>query len=108
MAASVTDANFKSEVEDFDGVTLVDFWAEWCGPCKIIAPTIDKISKDYSSNGKVKVAKLDVDNNPETAQRFNVMSIPTLLLFKDGQPVKQFVGVRPEPELRDAIDEAVA
>ena len=86
----LTDKNFKEQVLESEKVVLVDFWAEWCGPCKIIAPTIEKISNDYE--GKIKVGKLDVDSNPSTSSGFGIRSIPTLLLFKGGVPIDQIVG----------------
>lgn len=84
----VTDADFDSKVES--GVQLVDFWATWCGPCKMIAPVLEELAADYE--GKVDILKLDVDENPSTAAKYEVMSIPTLIVFKDGQPVDKVVG----------------
>jgi thioredoxin 1 len=86
----VTDATFASEVEQFNGLSLVDFWAAWCGPCKAIAPVVDELAEQYA--GKIKVAKLDTDLNQQTAVRFNVRSIPTILFFKNGKPVDSVVG----------------
>ncbi len=85
---NLTDADFDSQVAS--GLTLVDFWAEWCGPCRQVAPTIEKLAEEYS--GQVTVAKVDVDANQQTAMKFRVMSIPTVILFKDGQPVELMVG----------------
>ncbi|MBU8267081.1 thioredoxin, partial [Staphylococcus aureus] len=84
----VTDADFDSKVES--GVQLVDFWATWCGPCKMIAPVLEELAADYE--GKADILKLDVDENPSTAAKYEVMSIPTLIVFKDGQPVDKVVG----------------
>ena len=94
----VTDDNFEQEVEKHDGLTVVDFWATWCGPCRMIAPVLDQLAVEYKD--KVKVTKLDVDANIKTATRFNVRSIPMLLFFKDGKVVDQIVGAVP----RQAIE----
>ncbi|MBI1809254.1 MAG: thioredoxin [Gemmatimonadetes bacterium] len=93
----VTDADFAAKVEQGAGVTVVDFWATWCGPCRMIAPILDQLSDEYA--GKVHVAKLDVDNNQATSMRFNVRSIPTLLFFKDGKVVDQVIGAVPKASL---------
>ncbi len=100
---TVTDENFDKEVLQSDIPVLVDFWAEWCGPCKVVGPTIEALAYDY--RGKVKVAKLDVDSSPETAGRFGVRSIPTLMVFKDGAVRETTVGVRPKGQLADLIDQ---
>ena len=94
---AVTDNDFEQQVEQQDGLTVVDFWAEWCGPCRMIAPVLDQLAAEYQ--GKVKVTKLDVDANIKTATRFNVRSIPTLLFFKDGKLVDQVVGALPKAQL---------
>jgi thioredoxin 1 len=101
MAAEITDSNFKDTVAS--GVTLVDFWAPWCGPCQQQGPIVDKLADEYE--GKATVAKLNVDENQNTAAEFGVMSIPTLLLFKDGEKVKQFVGLQSQQNLKAALDE---
>ncbi len=104
MASYVTgtDANFEDEVLNTDQPVLVDFWATWCGPCRTIAPTIEKLAADYE--GRAKIVKLDVDNNPQTAMKYGIRSIPSLLFFKDGRPVDQMVGVVPERVLADKLD----
>lgn len=96
------DSNFKSEVVDSSSPVLVDFWASWCGPCKMVAPVIEEISKEYKD--KVKVAKLNVEEAQSTATNFGIMSIPTLMLFKNGKVVKQIVGAVSKSELKSAID----
>ena len=95
--SAVTDADFESEIEKHQGLAVVDFWAEWCGPCRIIAPIVDQLAAEYQ--GKVKVTKLDVDTNVRTASRFNVRSIPTLLFFKNGKVVDQMVGAQPKSNI---------
>lgn len=100
MAIEITDRNFDETIKS--GVTLVDFWAAWCGPCQMQAPIIDRLAKAYE--GRVKICKMNVDENGTTAARFGVMSIPTLIIFKDGQKVQQFVGVQSEDHLKTAID----
>ena len=94
-AVEVKDDNFAAEIEAYQGLAVVDFWATWCAPCRMIAPIIEQLATDYA--GKVKVAKLDVDNNQRTAAKFNVRSIPTILFFKDGKLVDQVVGAVPRP-----------
>jgi thioredoxin 1 len=93
-AMEVTDSNFEQEIEKHDGVAVVDFWATWCGPCRAIAPMLDKLASEYK--GKVKVTKLDVDANQRTAMKFNVRSIPMVLFFKGGKVVDQVVGAIPK------------
>jgi len=101
-----TDQNFDAEVLKSEMVTVVDFWAPWCGPCKIVSPTIDELAKDYE--GKVKVGKLNVDDNVQIAGTYGVMSIPSILIFKNGQPVKTMVGAQGKDNYKKAIDEALA
>ncbi len=98
---TLTDTNFNEEVKGSSEPVLVDFWAEWCGPCKMIAPILEEIATEQS--GKIKVAKLNVDDAPATAQQFQVMSIPTLILFKDGEVQKRVVGARGKGQLLEEI-----
>jgi len=101
----ITDANFGSEIESSEGLSLVDFWAEWCGPCRLVGPVVEALAADYSD--RVKVGKLDVDANPETAMRFNVRSIPSILFFKDGELVDTVVGALPKAALEAKLLEHV-
>ena len=102
----VSDADFEAEVLNATGPVVVDFWAEWCGPCRMIAPILEQLSSEYE--GKVKVTKLDVDANIKTGSRFNVRSIPTLLFFKDGKLVDQVIGAVPKAQLAAKFDQHAA
>jgi thioredoxin 2 len=103
---TVTDATFASEVEGSPVPVLLDMWAAWCGPCKMIAPVVEEVAREMA--GRVRVAKLDVDENPATAARFGVRSIPTLLVLKGGQEVDRIVGVQPKAEIVRRLERAMA
>ena len=100
--AEFTDANFQADVLNSNEPVLVDFWAPWCGPCRMIAPLVEELASEYA--GSVKVGKINIDDSPQMAQKFSVNSIPTLMVFKGGQPVETFVGVQPKNRLQRALD----
>ncbi|MFC2013388.1 thioredoxin [Chloroflexota bacterium] len=102
---TIDDSNFDQTVLQSDKPVLVDFWAPWCRPCQMIAPILDELAKDYS--GKISITRMDVDQNPKTAAKYNIMSIPTLLLFKNGEPISHLVGLRPKEEMKRSMDEAL-
>lgn len=102
MAQDITDATFDAEVLKSSIPVLVDFWAPWCGPCIAMGPVIEEIAKEYE--GKAKIVKLNVDENMEISGKFNVMSIPTFILFKNGEPVDTFVGAKPKEDVTAKID----
>jgi len=102
MAKAITDATFEAETKE--GLVLVDFWATWCGPCRMQAPILEKLSEELSED-ELKILKMDVDENPNTAREFGIMSIPTLLFKKDGQVVKQVAGVHTKDQLKAIIAE---
>ena len=103
---TLTDTNFKAEVVDSDVPVLVDFWASWCSPCKMIAPIVEELAGEYE--GRVKVAKLDIDANPVVPGQFGVMSIPTLLLFRGGKAEKRIVGYQPKARIKAELDAVLA
>ena len=102
---AVTDADFEAEIEKHDGLALVDFWATWCGPCRMVGPIVDQLAVEYA--GKAKVAKMDVDTNIRTSTRYNVRSIPTILFFKGGKVVDMVVGAMPKATIEAKIQQHV-
>ena len=105
MALEVNDVNFDEEVINSDLPVLVDFWAPWCGPCRALAPVIDQLSEEYQ--GKVKIVKLNIDDNPNKAVQFRINSIPTMILFKDKKPVDMLVGALSKERIQESIDKLV-
>jgi thioredoxin 1 len=99
---NLTSATWDQEVTEYKGIVMVDFWAVWCGPCRMVAPTVEELAKDYA--GKIKVGKLNTDENADIASKFKIMGIPTIIFFKDGQKVDQIVGAVPKPQLKSKID----
>jgi thioredoxin 1 len=102
---ALTDATFDEEIGSSAEPVVVDFWAEWCGPCKMIAPILDEIASENA--GKLRVVMVNVDDNPDVARRFDVMSIPTLIVFKDGQPAKRMIGAKGKGQLLQELDEFI-
>ena len=102
----VTDGTFETEVLKSDRPVLVDFWAPWCGPCFMVAPVVEELAEEYG--GKVKFLKLNTDDNMNTASTYGIRAIPTLLMFKGGQPIEQIVGFRPKGDLKRVIDKVLA
>ena len=98
----LTSATWDKEVLQANGLVMVDFWAVWCGPCRIIAPTVEELAKEYT--GKVKVGKLNTDENPDVASKYKIMGIPTIIFFKNGEKVDQIVGAVPKPQLKSKLD----
>ena len=101
----VTDANFQTEVIEAEGPVLVDFWAPWCGPCRVVAPHLEELNDEQEN---LRVVKLNVDDNPQTAAQFEVMSIPTLIVFRNGQPAKKIIGALPKKRLEQELEPALA
>ncbi|MDA8079770.1 MAG: thioredoxin [Nitrospiraceae bacterium] len=99
---NVTTATWEQEVLNAPGLVMIDFWAVWCGPCRMVAPAVEELAKEFS--GKVKVAKLNTDENPDIASRYKIMGIPTLMFFKGGQKVDQVVGAVPKPQLKAKLE----
>ena len=104
MVAEISDRNFKADVLESKEPVLVDFWAPWCGPCRMIAPMVEELANE--NKGTIKVTKINIDDNPEAAQNYGVSSIPTLMIFKGGEVVERMVGVQPKSRLQQALDEA--
>ena len=104
MVAEVTDSSFQTDVLKSQEPVLVDFWAPWCGPCRMIAPMVEELAAE--NRGSIKVTKINIDDNPEAAQNYGVSSIPTLMIFKGGEVVERMVGVQPKSRLQQALDEA--
>ena len=105
MATEINDSSFKSEVTDSQIPVLVDFWAPWCGPCRMVAPVLEELAKEYE--GKVKVVKLNIDENQGTATEYGVRSIPTLILFKDGKECEKMIGVQSKENLKQMVDKVL-
>jgi len=101
MAFELTDANFQETALERDGVTVIDFWAEWCGPCRAVSPIVEELSKEY--DGRVLVGKVDVDHNPEVSMKYGIRSIPTILILKNGNVVERHVGYATKQVLADKI-----
>jgi len=101
MEIKVDDTNFKQEVLESDVPVLVDFWAEWCGPCRMVAPVVEELAGEY--DGRLKVCKLNVDEAPVTASEYGIMSIPTLAIFKNGEVVERIIGAVPKPHIEEKI-----
>jgi len=106
MELQISDANFENDVIKSPKPVLVDFWAPWCGPCRMLGPIVEELSKEY--DGKVTVAKLNTDDNPNTAARYNISAIPTMLLFKSGKVVDQLVGVHSKADIKKKLDGLLA
>lgn len=102
----LTASTWDKEVLEVKGLVMVDFWAVWCGPCRMIAPTVEELAKEFA--GKVKVAKLNTDENPDIATKYKIMGIPTIMFFKDGQKVDQVVGAVPKPQLKSKLESLLA
>jgi thioredoxin 1 len=102
---NLTERDFQSEVLNSEGVVLVDFWAPWCGPCRMVAPVLEQLGQEYGNS--LKIGKVNIDENPGIAAQYGVMSIPTMIVFKDGRKVEQFVGAMPKPALKSKLEKWV-
>ncbi len=107
MAVEFTDSNFATEVEQSKGVVLIDFWAPWCGPCKMQGPIVEDIAKEFAGKPQVKIGKTNVDENPNLSQQFQVFSIPTIIIFKDGKPVDQAIGLQSKASILSKLNRQV-
>lgn len=107
MALELTDQNFKQEVLDSNIPVLVDFWASWCGPCKLLSPLVEELAHEYKDK-PVKIAKMEVDANETTPAQYQIMSVPTLIFFKNGQPAQQMIGMQTKADLKAALDAVMA
>ncbi len=106
QATKVDDGSWDTHVMKAAGLVMVDFWAVWCGPCQMVAPVVEELANEYA--GKLQVMKLNTDENPEIAGRYQVMSIPTIMFFKDGKPVEKLIGARPKRQFKEMIDSLLA
>jgi len=106
QATKVDDGSWDTQVMKAPGLVMVDFWAVWCGPCQMVAPVVEELANEYA--GKLQVMKLNTDENPEIAGRYQVMSIPTIMFFEDGKPVEKLIGARPKRQFKDVIDSLLA
>ncbi len=105
MALEITDTNFQTDVEKFDGIVLVDFWATWCTPCKIQGPIVEQLAEELKANAKIRISKLNVDENPVVSEKFQILSIPTLKIFKNGEIAADMVGLQSKEALLSKIKE---